>query len=324
MATGIEQLRRALDAIQSLRRYGGRGIRSASATTPDAQSLRRKHDPAALTQELTELIRRIAEVSDPARKEALAKQAREAQVNIKTGNLTYAAANIGQLRGTLDASAPVASDTAQAATDPRVAQYQAAFARLMPALETVLQIAPQRRQGIDLQTQLFNAAMAAAEFDQAKEALMEMGLLAKPPADAVAESGADIEALNLAFRKSRLTWGQTRQKVHGQIRQFQAALRNDLRDEPDFRELDLKVALLDRVLQRLDGSLETKLDEAVNADQRDAKQRLKQQSRQQVLDYIAFVNENQMIARLDSNRYMPLTVCADLTGQLAALAASLT
>ncbi len=105
--------------------------------------------------------------------------------------------------------------------------------------------------------------------------------------------------------------------------QFQAALRDDLRDEPDFSELDLKVALLDRVLQRLDGSLETKLDEAMSADKRDTKLRLKQESRQQVMDYISFVNENPMIARLDSNRFMPLTVCADLTGQLSALAASL-
>ncbi len=319
-ATGIEQLRHALDAIP---RSEDANTEEPPPPPPPMPEFEAKLDPAALSAALASLIPRIARITDGAQKEALAKQAREANVNVKTGNLAYAATAIEALHRTLDASAPVASDTAQAAADPRMAQYQAAFAKLTPALEKVAEIAPQRREGIDLQTELFKAALAAAEFAQAKEALMELGLLAKPPADAAAESGADIEALNLAFRKSRLAWGQTRQKVHGQIRQFQAALRNELRDEPDFGALDLKVTLLDRVLQRLDGSLETKLDEAVSADKRDAKQRLKQKSRQQVLDYISFVNENQMIARLDSNRYMPLTVCADLTGQLAALAASL-
>ena len=47
-------------------------------------------DAAALAAALTELVRRFAEVTDPARKEALAKQAREANVNIKRGNLIYA------------------------------------------------------------------------------------------------------------------------------------------------------------------------------------------------------------------------------------------
>jgi hypothetical protein len=47
-----------------------------------------QQDAAALVAALTALVPRIADVADPARKEALSKQAREAQVNIKTGNLT--------------------------------------------------------------------------------------------------------------------------------------------------------------------------------------------------------------------------------------------
>ena len=60
---------------------------------PEAQA---KPDPSALTAELTALVRRIPEVvaADPPRKETLATLARQAQVNLKTGNLTYAAADI--------------------------------------------------------------------------------------------------------------------------------------------------------------------------------------------------------------------------------------
>ncbi len=67
-------------------------------------------DASALAQALTALVARIAEVTDPARKEALAKLARDANVNIKTGNLTYAATNIELLRRALDA-APAADGT---------------------------------------------------------------------------------------------------------------------------------------------------------------------------------------------------------------------
>jgi hypothetical protein len=65
-----------------------------------------KQELAALTQALAALILHIAEVADSARKEALAKLAREANVNIKTGNLIYATAGIESLRRALDQSPP--------------------------------------------------------------------------------------------------------------------------------------------------------------------------------------------------------------------------
>ena len=59
-------------------------------------------DPAALAAALAILVPRIAQIADPTQKEALAKQARVANVNIKTGNLNYAAAGIEQLRRAID------------------------------------------------------------------------------------------------------------------------------------------------------------------------------------------------------------------------------
>ena len=58
---------------------------------------------AALAAALAALAQRIPGIADLARKEALAKQAREANVNIKVGNLTYAATGIESLRRALDA-----------------------------------------------------------------------------------------------------------------------------------------------------------------------------------------------------------------------------
>ena len=75
-------------------------------------------DATALTTALTELAQRIADVADPARKEALAKQAREANVNIKVGNLTYAAGGIDSLRRALDAAVTTSTSTLRAEERP--------------------------------------------------------------------------------------------------------------------------------------------------------------------------------------------------------------
>ena len=77
-----------------------------------------KPDAAALVAALTALIPQIGNVADPARKEAMAKQARDAQANIKLGNLTYAATGIEALRRALAAS--TAADTPPAADTPAI------------------------------------------------------------------------------------------------------------------------------------------------------------------------------------------------------------
>ena len=79
-----------------------------SATEGDS-----KPDASALAQALAALVRRIADVADATQKEVFAKQAREANVNIKVGNLTYAAVGIESLRRALDA-VPGGGDTAPA------------------------------------------------------------------------------------------------------------------------------------------------------------------------------------------------------------------
>jgi hypothetical protein len=109
-AAGIESLRRALDAVPVP------GTTDAAAVNadippppPPPPEAPAQPDAAALVAALAELVRRIAEVADPAQKDALAKRAREVQVNIKTGNLTYAATGIEALRRALQA--PAAGDT---------------------------------------------------------------------------------------------------------------------------------------------------------------------------------------------------------------------
>jgi hypothetical protein len=111
-ATYLAQLRNGLAALETTPdNNAARGREPPPPPPPEAQA---KPDPSALTAELTALVRRIPEVvaADPPRKETLATLARQAQVNLKTGNLTYAAADIESLRRAMEAG-PTASGSAR-------------------------------------------------------------------------------------------------------------------------------------------------------------------------------------------------------------------
>ena len=122
-ATGIESLRRALDALVTSARSDSNQSAPPSLPEPEA-----KPDTAALVAALSELARRIATVIDPARKEALTKRAREVQVNIKTGNLNYAAGGIESLRHALDAAAAGSGNQPSGRLEQVLAEFDAAQA----------------------------------------------------------------------------------------------------------------------------------------------------------------------------------------------------
>jgi hypothetical protein len=79
------------------------------------------NDAATLAKALAALIPRVAQVTDPAQKAVLAKLATDANVNIKTNNLTYAATYIAQLRAALERGTP--TGTTEGGTDTGPAAY---------------------------------------------------------------------------------------------------------------------------------------------------------------------------------------------------------
>ena len=86
---------------------------------PPPQPQAAKPDPAELTKQLAELIQRIPGVLaiTPGLKDQLTKSATDARVNLKTGNLVYAATYIDQLRLALD-NAPKAKETTPPTAPP--------------------------------------------------------------------------------------------------------------------------------------------------------------------------------------------------------------
>jgi uncharacterized protein YukE len=96
-----------------------------------------KLDPAELTRLLTEQVKRIpgALAKAPLLKDQLAKFATDAQVNIKTGNLTYAATTIEQLRRALDAVAAGATGASREAFEKSSKIWQATRERVESDIE---------------------------------------------------------------------------------------------------------------------------------------------------------------------------------------------
>ena len=114
-ATGIEQLRSRIGCQSRLRPAAtpptGRSI-NAAAPAAAAPPSRGTAGPGGVFRQRSRSWSRVsAQVTDPVQKEALAKQARLANVNIKTGNRRpYAATGIEQLRRALDAIPVPTSD----------------------------------------------------------------------------------------------------------------------------------------------------------------------------------------------------------------------
>lgn len=231
-------------------------ISSGDAPPPPPPGPSQAPDPAELTRQLTELVKRIpgAVAVTPALKDQLAKFATDAQVNIKTRNYTYAATYIEQLRRALDAApqgpAPAPGTTQQTA-----------------------------------------------------------GPAAKP-----------AEGPRVAFAKSRLAWIAARKKMEGEIEKLRGEIVAAFEDDGEGPELDkLYRDRVAPVLQTLDDSLADKLDEAANAADPAQHQKLVEEAKGIIKGYSDFLASEPLIADLDDNPFVPLSIKATMTATLAAL-----
>ena len=222
-----------------------------------------------------------------------------------------------------DDAAEVASAAPRAAASPEIEKLRGYLERSRPRLDQVAAQDTTRKAEIDRNLAAFEATAAAGDAAGARQALNALAELVKALAGTGGDSAGQNEALNSAFGEARLEWNQTRLNVHRQIRDFQNALRDELREEADFSDVDREIAKLDLILTTLDEGLEVRLDEAMKAQQAADKTRLKEDAQRIVRDYIGFVRENPYLPRLDLNQFMPMTVNAELTARLAALEKSL-
>jgi len=251
---------------------------------PEAAAADPGFDPQALTRDLTGLVKQMLAIikSDPSQKAALAQLATDAQASLKRGDLPQAAAAIEVLRQAIDAAGP---DPASAETGTGAADTTANGAGDA-------------------------AANGAADAAAAKGA-------AEP---AAANGDAAPKGANPAFAKSRVAWLATRQRVEGEIDKLHGAMSDVYKDHGVSADLEKFFrAKVEPVLATLDETLAEKLDEVTQNTDPAQHDKLVQDARRIIEGYEQYLAREPLIAVLDNNPFVPLTIEKTLSATLTAL-----
>lgn len=158
-------------------------------------------------------------------------------------------------------------------------------------------------------------AAAARGIDELRQALATAAAQAKLTQQAQAGGGA------VTYAKSRLAWLAARKKVESEIEKLRSAILTTYQD--DGIAPDLERAYQDRVapiLAGLDERLADKLDEATNATDPAQRAKLVAEAQAIMKDYETFLASESIIADLDANPFVPLSIQQTITATLSTLA----
>jgi hypothetical protein len=189
-----------------------------------------------------------------------------------------------------------------------VQQIQTIPATLQPPLVKLAGAAQASLKGGNLPA----AAQGIDELRQAVATALEQAKLT-----AQTEAGGNA----VTYAKSRLAWLAARKKVESEIEKLRGAIVAAYQDDgiaPDLEKAyQLRVA---PVLAGLDERLADKLDEATNATDPAVRTELIAQAKQIMAEYQAFLASEKIIADLDANPFVPLSIQQTITATLATLA----
>ena len=298
----------------------------------------------ALARALAALLPGIAAAAggDAARKGVLDKLARDAGVNLKMGNLAYAANFIAQLKAALGAApaAPAAGPPAVATPEEKAAQA-ATLARALAGLVAGIAAAaggdPARKAALDklareagVNIKTGNPAYAANAIAQLKAALAGAALAgtasvgAAPGVAAAAPAAAAPAADVQALAASRTAWTGLRSRVETDLGSLRQALASTYAESAAAGEIASRFQakagpLLARFDARLAGALDAMAAEADPA----RREALKDAASALVAEYGAFAEGDAFLADVDANPFVPLELRAAARGALAEVARGL-
>jgi hypothetical protein len=273
-------------------------------------------DAEALKKQLAELSARIATAAsgDATRTAALVKLAREGQVNIATNNLKSAVISLEQLRRALEAAGAKTPTTPPTqppsdllatltALTKRIPEVAAGDPPLQGKLVKLVTTAQGQIKANDTQ-----GAMATIQ------ALREAMETASPTAN---QQSAD------AYRQSGREWLAARQTVEDELDKLRATIAAAYDGQSVAAEIEKKFREVTApVLRTLDSSFATKLEAAGKAADAAQRQTMVQDAKNILKGYESFVQTG-LLADLDDNPFVPLSLRASLTGTISQLTAAL-
>jgi hypothetical protein len=327
---------------------------ATEATSPDPAA---QPDAAALTRDLTGLVKRMLGViaKDPTQKAALAELATDAQASLKRGDLAQASAGIDILRQAIEAAEAGAS-----AGPARPGPEKAPGPATEPALGAARPAPNGAADGVDIRKEA--EALLATVTGMVKQlvpflgAVPGLGDMVKEIAAAVQASikAGDLDrAHGLADQLREILGGigaqgassppaaapqPKRAPAHAKARQAWVATRKKVADEVDKLHDTFSSAIdghgmadqlaktfrerVDGVLETLDESLAHTLEAVDNATDEAERAKLVQQAHATVQRFQAHVASDPVVAMLDRNPFVPLSIAKTVGTTLSALSKS--
>lgn len=217
----------------------------------------------------------------------------------------------------------LASAAPDDARDMLTDRYNAVWPALRELRDARADVAPTVEAGRDA----FFAGLDADDLMAARKALDGLEDLAKIPAapapgsDAGAEEAARLDAL---FKTAAQQWGLARKQVRKDMDTLRAAILATEGADPDIDWIAKQTAtLIEPVLNRYDDAFEALLADAVNQNDPERKQGLRQQALDLVRQYTAFADEDFVMTNIGDNDYVELTTQATVKAALGKIEALL-
>jgi hypothetical protein len=287
-------------------------------TAPQPQPKQEEPPPDAesLKKQLAELSGRIAATGggDADRTAALVKLARAGQVNIATNNLKSAVISIEQLRRALEAFAGKTATTPSTQPPSDLLTTLTALTKRIPEvaagdppLQVKLVKLVTTAQG---QIKANDTEGATATIQALREAMEQ----ASPTAS---------QQFAEAYRQSSREWLAARQTVEDELDKLRATIAAAYEGQSVAPEIEKKFREVTApVLRTLDSSFATKLEAAGKAPDAAQREILVQDAKNILKGYGSFVQTG-LLADLDDNPFVPLSLRASLAGTISQLTAAL-
>jgi hypothetical protein len=244
------------------------------------------------------------------------------------------------------AAAPAAPPGPAAPPSPATLDSAGLSARLSGLVKQLMALMPSKPPGADAMKTAAQGAQASlksgdlAAASQQADALARMLAAASKQQPPAAASSADSPAPATAapasptpasptpapapaspvLAKARMTWVATRKKIEGELEKLHAELTSVYKGHGVAADLDKAFrAKVEPIMTSLDESLTQKLDEVSSSTDPAAHAKLVQEARQIIVGYEHYLAGEKLIAKLDANPFVPLTIEKTLTASLGVL-----
>lgn len=197
------------------------------------------------------------------------------------------------------------------------AALTAELAGLIPRIPDAAGNDPARLAALNKVAAAIGAHLQAGDAEGARTALAALRQAVETaPASAARDPAAGA---GVRVAKGLLLWNGTRSYVSQQLAKLEDAIVAECSEEPDFDQIKANVGAINAVLDRLDDRLSEKLDQLRGTTDRQQKLAISNEAKQVVADYQRYIAEDELMADIDDNGFIPLNIKPRLVAVLDAV-----